>query len=294
MENPISIFIMDVSRSSINEKVGEEIESYLKDVVNLVKVWTVGIVNIKISHRMGDEIFFIGENYATAYTIAFYISRIWKYKKNQPYFGLTFGNINKNVQDIDMETWIHPIVKKARIANDELKSVSENRQQFKFELDHSIESNHLRQQLVFQETTHHLFTMYELALNALLKAQEICIDKQTDLQKYISSLYLILMQQKKIAAFLHKTPATISSHLNKGNGKEVIGIFNSITELLLSMQINLSKLEHSSQPLQAKENEIGPEAHKDPIMINDKLNKKIKQDISDQMDVYFQIERIRE
>jgi hypothetical protein len=290
MGNPISIFIMDVSRSSINEKVGEELEVYLNDIMNWVKVWTDGIVNIKISHRMGDEIFFIGENYATAYTIAFYISRIWKYKKHQPYFGLTFGNINKNLHEINIETWIHPIVKKARIANDELKKEIENRQQFKFELDNYIESNHLRKPLEFHEPTHHLLTMYELALNALLKAQEICMDKQTDLQKYISSLYLILMQQKKIAAYLHKTPATISSHLNKGNGKEILRIFDCITELLLSLQINLSKLENSLQPLQAKKNQIGPVVHRDPIMINEILNKKIKQYISDHMDVYFQVE----
>ena len=60
------------------------------------------------------------------------------------------------------------------------------------------------------------------------------------------------MQQKKIATYLHKTSATISSHLNKGNGKEVIRIFHSITELLLTVQINLSKLKNSLQPLQPK------------------------------------------
>ena len=126
---PISIFIMDVSRSSIIEKVGEELEFYLKDIVNWINVWTDDIVKIKISQRMGDAIFFIAENYATVYTIAFYISRIWKYKKHQPYFGLTFGTINKSLHEIDMETWIHPIVKKARMANDELKKETENRQQ---------------------------------------------------------------------------------------------------------------------------------------------------------------------
>ncbi len=157
MGNPVSIFIMDVSGSSINENVGEELESYLRDIVSRVKVWTDGIVNIKISHRMGDEIFFIGENYATAYTIAFYISRIWKYKKHPPYFGLTFGTINKSLYEIDMETWIHPIVKKARIANDEIKKVKENRQQFKFELDYQIENHHLRKQLDSYDPFHHLF-----------------------------------------------------------------------------------------------------------------------------------------
>ena len=287
---PISIFIMDVSRSSIIEKVGEELEFYLKDIVNWINVWTDDIVKIKISQRMGDEIFFIAENYATVYTIAFYISRIWKYKKHQPYFGLTFGTINKSLHEIDMETWIHPIVKKARMANDELKKETENRQQFKFELDNHIESNNLRKQLEFHEPTHHLLTMYELALNALLKAQEICIDKQMDLQEYITSLYLIFMQQKKIATYLQKTSATISIHLIKGNGKEVIRIFHCITELLLSVQINLSKLENSSQSLQTKENETGPAAHRDPFMLNDILNKKIKQYINDHIDVYFQVE----
>ena len=69
---PISIFIMDVSRSSIIEKVGEELRILLKDIVNWINVWTDDIIKIKISQRMGDEIFFIAENYATAYTIAFY------------------------------------------------------------------------------------------------------------------------------------------------------------------------------------------------------------------------------
>lgn len=282
MENPVSLFIMDVSGSSKNEKIGEELESYLREIVSWIKDWAEDSVDIKVSHRMGDEIFLIGENYATAYTIAFYISRIWKFKKYPPYFGLTFGTINKNLKEIDMETWIHPIVKKARMANDELKKATENRQQFKFKLDTVIENNHLQKPLEVHESTQHLLIMYELALNALLNAQEICIRKQTDLQKYISTLYLIFMQQKKIAAYLHKTSATISSHLNKGNGKEVIRVFHSITELLLSFQIHLAKFDPSLQP-----NETGPEAHRDPVMINDILNKNIKQSIHNHMDVYF-------
>ena len=67
MRNPVSIFIMDVSSSSVEENFGKELTSYLKEIVNWIEIWTEGIVKTKVKHRMGDEIILASNNYATAY-----------------------------------------------------------------------------------------------------------------------------------------------------------------------------------------------------------------------------------
>ncbi|AXI10301.1 hypothetical protein CV093_16835 [Oceanobacillus sp. 143] len=237
MENPISIFIMDVTGSSTDGKVGQELESYLKEIVYMVRSWSEEVVNIKISHRQGDELILISENYSTAYTIAFYLSRIWKFSEHKPYFGLTFGNINKRVKDIEIETWIHPLVKQARTANNELKHLKEDRKQFKFKLDISNQNKHLPSPSS-PEVNHYLSTVESL-INTLLENQHILFTKQTELQELIADLYLIFMQQKKIAVFLNKTGATISSHINRGYGKEIIKNFNRINEALNSIQMSI-------------------------------------------------------
>ncbi|RDW21292.1 hypothetical protein CWR48_02440 [Oceanobacillus arenosus] len=245
MENPISIFIMDITSSSTDGKVGEELELYLKEVVNMVKIWSEDVVNLKISHRQGDELFLISENFSTAYTIAFYISRIWKFSEHKPYFGLTFGNINKRVMDIEIETWIHPLVKQARMANNELKLATDNREKFKFKLDNSNQNEHLLSPAQNSRSIHATImnpknqplSTIESLINTLLENQHIFFMKQTRLQELITDLYLIFMQQKKIAVYLDKTSATISSHINRGNGKEIIKNFKRIYEAINSIQM---------------------------------------------------------
>ncbi|RDW15431.1 hypothetical protein [Oceanobacillus chungangensis] len=274
MENPISIFIMDVTSSSTDSMVGQKLESYLKEIVIMVESWSDDVVDIKVTHRRGDELLLISENYSTAYTIAFYLSRIWKFSKHKPYFGLSFGNINIRVKDIEVETWIHPLMKQARTANNELKNLKENRIQFKFELDIPNPNKHLPTSPNDSKNSpinYHLITIESL-INTLLENQQIFFMKQTELQEIISDLYLIFMQQKKIAVFLDKTGATISSHINRGNGKEIIKTFNRITQALNSMQMSIS-------PSTVQRN---------PNRIQEKLEENIRRYVNNHIDTLFE------
>lgn len=227
MNYPISLFILDVSNSSVEEEIGEELTQYLDQLVDWIISWTKEIGHIKVKHRSGDEIIFVGYGYSTAYMIAFYISRIWKYSKHKPYFGLAFGDIDKDLSEIDIEKWIHPLVKQARYANDLLKQ-EQNRPQFKFELDQFYPGNPFRYNDFRYE--------FETLMNTLFILQQKYIWNQTEIQEQVCSLYLILQKQKDIAKLLRKTPPTISSHFKKGNSEEILHTFTEINNILNSLQ----------------------------------------------------------
>jgi hypothetical protein len=229
MSVPISVFILDVSNSS-SEKMGEELTVYLDEVVDWVTNWTKKIGPIQIKHRSGDEIIFVGPGYATAYTIAFYVSRIWKYKNHMPYFGLAFGDIEKDVKEVDIEKWIHPLVKQARYANDLLKQ-EVDRPQFKFELDQFYPSQ------LDNSLPYHLFrSEFETLFNTLIDLQQKLIRNQTEIQVLVCTLYLILNQQKAIGKLMGRTAPTISSHYKKGNSEEILDTFSKIISILHSLQ----------------------------------------------------------
>ncbi len=268
MSNPVSIFIMDVSNSSKDDEFGQELTVYLKHIVECINEWTEGIVTTKVKHRMGDEILFISQNYTTAYTIAFYISRIWKYRENKPYFGLSFGDINIELENIDPDTWIHPLIKQARIANEIIKKESSNRTQFNFELDNIYDKN----QETFDSQDKNYSFEFETLMNLLLKLQQTYINSQTELQELIFSLYIVFMQQKKIATLLGKSTATISSHFKKGNCEEIIVTFERIQKVLISLQKrNLSNEDN------------------DPLLINKELHNKIKNNLIANIEQYFNV-----
>ena len=86
MTYPVSVFIMDVSNSSV-EDIGGELSNYLHHLEERISIWTKDITTTKVIHRSGDEIVVVSSGYATAYTLAFYISRLWKFKDHKPYFG---------------------------------------------------------------------------------------------------------------------------------------------------------------------------------------------------------------
>ncbi|WP_026567436.1 hypothetical protein [Bacillus sp. UNC41MFS5] len=226
MNVPISIFILDVSNSSTPE-MGEKLTVYLDDVVDWITCWTKNLGPIQIKHRAGDEIIFVGPGYSTAYTIAFFVSRVWKYKEHMPYFGLAFGDIDKEVKNVDLEKWIHPLVKQARYANDLIKQ-EKNRMLFKFELDQFYSNDSL--------PYHQFRNEFETLINALLHLQLKFIQSQTDIQEIVCTLFLILKQQKGIAKILGRTAPTISSHFKKGNSEEILDTFLKIISILHSLQ----------------------------------------------------------
>jgi hypothetical protein len=229
MNYPISIFIVDVSNSSTGE-MGEELTVYLDELVDLITSWTKDIGPIQIKHRAGDEIIFVGPGYSTAYTISFFVSRIWKFKGHLPYFGLAFGDIEKDLKKVDLEKWIHPLVKQARYANDLIKQ-EKNRMLFKFELD-QFYPNDVNYSLPYNQFRNE----FEKLINTLLNLQLKFIKSQTDIQETVCSLYLILNQQKAIGKLLGRTAPTISSHFKKGNSEEILDTFSKIIGILHSLQ----------------------------------------------------------
>ena len=229
MNYPISIFILDVSNSS-SEQMGDELSGYLDEIVDWITSWTKIIGPVQIKHRSGDEIILVAPGYSTAYTIAFFVSRVWKYKKHMPYFGLAFGDIEKELKEINVEKWIHPLVKQARYANDQIKQ-EKNRTLFKFELDQFYPGD-----LNYSLPYHHFRNEFETLLNALLNLQLKFISNQTDIQELVCSLYLILNQQKAIGKLLDRTAPTISSHFKKGNSEEILDTFSKIISILHSLQ----------------------------------------------------------
>lgn len=252
MNYPISIFILDVSNSTLDD-IGEELTNYLDELLNWTTIWMKDTGHILVKHRSGDEMIFVANGYATAYTIAFYISRVWKFKNHTPYFGLAFGDIDKELTEIDIEKWIHPLIKQARYANDVLKQ-EKNRYQFKFELDqfNSNESSHLFAYNQFRFE-------FETLINSLLILQQKNIWSQTDIQEQVCSLYLLLQQQKAIGKLLGKTAPTISSHFKKGNSEEILNTFSGIITILNSLQMKSY-----------------PDSKKNPEELNKKLNDSIR------------------
>jgi hypothetical protein len=226
MSYPISIFILDVSNSS-SAGMGEELTVYLDEVVSWINTWTKDIGHVKVKHRAGDEIIFAGYGYSTAYILAFFISRIWKYSEHTPYFGLSFGDSDKKLEEVDIEKWIHPLIKQARYANDLLKK-EQVRPLFKFELDQFYH------QPLF--AYNQFRSEFETLINSLLRTQLTLMKEQTKIQEQVCTLYLILKQQKAVGTLLGKTAPTISSHFKKGKCEEILNVFKELTAILDSLQ----------------------------------------------------------
>ena len=264
MTNQVSVFIMDVSNSSV-EDIGEELSEYLQHLEEKIASWTKGITTTKAIHRSGDEIVVISSGYATAYTLAFYISRIWKFNDHKPYFGLSFGDIQHDVSELNLETWIHPLMKHARNANDILQRQVQNRTQFNFELSDS--SNEISQE------GYQLFSsQFEILLNAILRLQQNQVIEQTDIQSLVSSLYLILNQQKKVSDYIGRSAPTVSSHMKKGKNDVIISAFNDIVTVLNSLH-----------PTSEFDTETKPQ------VINHQLQNNIKMIVSNHVHDYFPI-----
>ncbi|GAB2575624.1 hypothetical protein [Gracilibacillus alcaliphilus] len=224
MLNEVSVFIMDV-RNSSKENIGNELSEYLQQLKDRIAEWTENIVVTKISHRAGDELAVICSGYASAYTLAFYISQIWRFADHKPYFGLSFGHIQEDLSAINLETWIHPLMKQARNANDYLKR-QPNNTLFRFELP--------------SLSTKQGFTVFnkqfETLINTSLTLKQEQINEQTDIQSLVCSLYLIVGQQNKVSQYLGRTTATISTHIKKGKTPVILHAFYDIVKTLDSLE----------------------------------------------------------
>jgi hypothetical protein len=263
MTYPVSVFIMDVSNSSVEELSGD-LSNYLHQLEERISIWTKDIATTKVIHRSGDEIVVVSSGYATAYTLAFYISRLWKFKDHKPYFGLSFGDIHDDVSTLNIETWIHPIMKQARRSNDLLKLQEQNRDQFNFNLDFKG-NKPLEGYQLFR-------SQFETLLNAIFRLQQNQINEQTEIQSLVCSLFLILNQQNKVSNLLGRSASTVSSHMKKGKCDNIIRAFTDIVSVLNSLH-STSKVD--SESIQ--------------IVMNEQLQNNIKQIVSNNLHDYFPI-----
>ncbi|RSD26131.1 hypothetical protein [Mesobacillus subterraneus] len=221
---PASVFIMDISKSS-SAASGDELSNYISGLEHWVRDWFQGNRSIQVKHRSGDELILIAEGYATAFTVAFYISRIWKYENHQPYFGLAFGSIEKNVDQIDIEKWIHPLVKQARIANDKLKK-QKDRESFLFKVEHPEDE-------------------LLILLNGMVSLQHELTIQQTEIQRLVCSLYLIYGKQNAVAELLGRSAPTIYSHFKKGHSEQIL---NSYRKIKLALNLIQSRSNNVTEP----------------------------------------------
>ncbi|MDX8046199.1 hypothetical protein SH601_09370 [Gracilibacillus sp. S3-1-1] len=224
--NEVSVFIMDVSNSSNND-IGNELSSYLQQLQTSITKWTENITITKVSHRAGDELVVVSSGYASAYILAFYISRIWKFVDHQPYFGLSFGNINQDITTLNLETWIHPLMKQARNANDYLKK-QQNRSLFHMALP-NVSDKHGWNTFSKQ---------FETLINTSFRLKQEHINDQTNIQSLVCSLYLIFGQQSEISQYLERTKGTISHHMKQGKTQVILQAFHNIVELLDSLEVS--------------------------------------------------------
>ena len=211
---PVSVFIMDVTESSSAEH-REELSDYIADIGGWVKEWFQNFASVQVKHRSGDELIFVADGYSSAFITAFFISRIWKFENNKPYFGLAFGSIDKRVDEIDIEKWIHPLVKQARTANDTLKK-QKDRESFLFE------GNNQNFEL-------------QTLLNGILKLQHALVIQQTEVQRLVCSLYLVYEKQNAVAELMKRSAPTIYSHFKKGHSEQVLGSYRAIANVLDSL-----------------------------------------------------------
>lgn len=255
MSNEVSVFIMDISNSS-KENSGNELSEYLEQLKSDITEWTQNTAVTKISHRAGDELVVISSGYASAYTLAFYISRIWKFINHKPYFGLSIGDIQEDVSEINIETWIHPLMKQARNANDYLKK-QQNRSLFHFALpDFSNEQSFT----IFSK-------QFETLINTILTLKQEQINEQTEIQSLVCSLYVMLGQQNKVSQYLERTTATISHHMKQGKTQVILHAFYDIVKVLDSLGMQ------------------------DKQHLTDKLQTNIKQHVRNHLNEYFPKER---
>ncbi|MBU9712029.1 hypothetical protein [Evansella tamaricis] len=259
MKNPVSIFIMDVSNSTSNSN-WNNISSYLDQVEDWIKEWVSPVGKSIVKHRRGDEIIFVSEHYFTAYIVACTLTHLWKYPEHKPYFGMSFGIIDKEIDAINIETWNHPLVKLARDANEIIKQ-SNNRIPILFHLqrDYLIDNNS------DFSGNNKCFMEMENSLNLLLELQHNLMNNQTDNQRLIRSLYFIYGQQKLVASLVNKSPATISSHYKKGNTGL---IFKTQTQI----EQNLNSFQESYW-----ENDVSRLSNKLNEVIKDIISKNVKE-----------------
>ncbi|ATP40318.1 hypothetical protein CSE16_09815 [Solibacillus sp. R5-41] len=212
MQNAVSVFILDVTDSSKFNN-GLELSEYLTKWQNVLAN-TNSTRKIAVKHRMGDEIICLVEGYSSALMIANYIIYNWKYQDNMPYFGVSCGMIEENINHINIETWNNILIKNARMANDKIK-----------------ENKNRKKLIEFSPLNNNEIGEIEL-INILLQFQSAVILEQTAKQREILGLFSLMRSQKIIAARVGKSTSTISGHYTAGKTDLILEAAETLYNLL--------------------------------------------------------------
>ncbi|WP_141432320.1 helix-turn-helix transcriptional regulator [Bacillus sp. 03113] len=215
MKKATSIFIMDVTNST-SEKNWFEITKYLQEWEKYIGAWCENTIMSKVSHRRGDEILFVSYHHFTAFTIAYHISQHWKFTKQRPYFGISYGFIDEDIENLDIEIWNHPLIKKARDQNAKIKK----------------DKNRYTNMLITGDQEKKKIISTTDILNLLIENQQALLQNQSENQKLIYSLYSIFHEQKQVAKVLNKTQSTISTHYKRGQSELLLKNFYKIQKIL--------------------------------------------------------------
>lgn len=219
MGTAVSVFILDVTNSS-KFRNGQALSEYLSEWQDVIA--NNNTIKIAVKHRMGDEIICVVEGYSNALVIANYMVYNWKYEDNMPYFGISFGVIEDNINTIDIDKWNNMLVKNARLANNLIK---EDKTRTKL-----IEMNPLNK---FENIERQL-------INSILNLQSAAILKQTTKQREILGLYSLLRSQKEVALILNKSTSTVWEHFTVGKTDLILDASESLYDLLNSKEIQLN------------------------------------------------------
>lgn len=224
MKKEISLFVMDVSDYARDE-IGNELNDYFEDLKISIGSWTQYITPTKVMYRSNRELIVISNGYASAYLLAFYLTRIWKYKNHLPYFSLSFGIIEEDLSTINIDTWNHPLLQEAKRAVEVLKN-KQSRKKFQF----------IFADLLDREKFYMVKSEFEKMLNTISDLMQEHLNNQTDIQSLVCSLYVILGQQNKVSEYLNRTKSTISSHMKNGKTIVILNAFNNLVSVLDSLQ----------------------------------------------------------
>lgn len=222
MKRPVSVFIMDITRSSSGD--WHELSDYLQHWEKTIAEWCDGTIAAHVSHRRGDEILFVGDHAFSAYTVAQALAVHWKFREHPPYFGLAHGMTEETLEDLDIEIWNPPMIKRAREMADQMKRMKVRRTTM----------------LCGEERPSDVLITLSDIVNLLIENQLALWKRQSEQQKLIYALSTVFHEQKTVARLLNKTASTVSIHYNRGRSDLLMKNSDRIQKLLASGETALN------------------------------------------------------
>ena len=213
----LGIFIMDVTHSTSYHNT-EEISDFLIKLEKNITEWTAVLPRSYVNFRMGDELFFVSDSPSSTLVLAYYIKLLWPFNNQPIKFGIAIGDAL--MPDNQFEHWNDPLIKRARVALDDIKT----HDQVDFKLvapDDSSLYNHI----LFYYLTD-------------------IMQMQTDIQRQVYLHSLTTSTQKELARLCSKSVSTISTHLKKGRSRQLMLIQQSLKDYDETFEPRMEQLIH--------------------------------------------------